>query len=97
MNTEHKLNAISKSLYALGQYAGRLATAESHSIACWAALERHVASPYRRCGCAKHDLTGHASIHQNCDVGQACAEEYEIASRRVREMQVSQAALGAAP
>ena len=74
---------------------GLLAVAEAHALACWAALERHAqfhpncpgtrrSAP--RCGCYKHDQAGHIVIHKSCEVGEACAEEYEIASRRVREI-----------
>lgn len=73
---------------------GLLAVAEAHALACWAALERHIQSKnlYRdrqRCGCYKHDYAGHIVVVKTCDVGEACAEEYEIASRRVREIKAA--------
>jgi hypothetical protein len=66
--------------------------AEQHALSCWAALERHVQTPQSpngflgaRCGCYKHSIAGHIVVHKSCALGDALAEEYEIASRRVRE------------
>lgn len=99
MNTERKLNTPHTPVL---DTKGRLAIAEAHAVACWAALERHVhtstwgAKRYDlppRCGCYKHDQAGHIVIQKSCEVGEACAEEYEIASRRVREIQAEQSTL----
>ena len=78
---------------------GYLAVAEAHALACWAVMEIHVAlaaraGGSRRCGCYRHDLAGHIVIYKNCEVGEACAEQYEIASRRVREMTVTYEIIG---
>jgi len=62
--------------------------AEQHALSCWAALEKHVSQPdllAPRCGCYKHSMAGHIVVHKSCALGDALAEEYEIASRRVRE------------
>lgn len=75
----------------LNKSTGRLDVAEAHALACWAALERHVTpmaghKGAKWCGCYKHEIAGHIVVHKSCEVGEACAEEYEIASRRVREI-----------
>ena len=78
---------------------GKVANAESHARACWAALERHAAACRAGCSCG---FDGHVVLGR-CDVGMACAEEYEIASRRVRELRTKASArleygdLGPAP
>lgn len=66
-------------------------TPEQHAVACWAALERHVAPTHvgSRCGCYQHSIARHIVILKSCEVGEALAEEYEIASRRVREISFS--------
>src|SRR4030066_153559 len=61
---------------------------EEHALSCWAALEKHVTQPdlfSQRCGCYRHSVAGHIVIFKGCEVGDMLAEEYEIASRRVRE------------
>lgn len=73
--------------------SGRLEIAEKHAKACWAVLERHVGEPRCQYGCYKHEQAGHVVIVRACEVGDACREEYEIASRRVREIQAAQCEL----
>ena len=79
MKPESKLNGTAQSL-------------EQHALSCWAALEKHVQTPQSpngflgaRCGCYRHSIAGHIVVHKSCAIGDALAEEYEIASRRVRE------------
>ena len=91
MATEPKLNKTKST--------GHLAVAEAQALECWEDLERHIRSKnlYReqqRCGCYRHDLAGHIVIYKNCEVGEACAEQYEVASRRVREMTVTYEIIG---
>lgn len=83
MQTEHSLNATAQ-------------TPEQHAVACWAALERHVAPTQAgsRCGCYQHSIARHIVILKSCEVGEALAEEYEIASRRVREITSASEQLG---
>jgi hypothetical protein len=66
---------------------GRIAVAESHARACFDALERHCAGhQLPRCGCYRQPEQARMVIADSCDIGQVLREEYEIASRRVREL-----------
>jgi hypothetical protein len=75
MNSEQSLN----------KPTGRLAVATAHAVACWHSLERHASKC--QAGCAM-SFDGAFTLGQ-CEIGAACAEEYQIASRRVREMQTT--------
>lgn len=81
MKPEQTLNAETKHR----RPSPHLAVAEVHALDCWKALERHANGP-SLCGCYRHHIAGHIVVHKSCQVGEACAEEYEIASRRVREI-----------
>jgi hypothetical protein len=66
---------------------GHIAVAEAHARACFDALERHCAGhQLPRCGCYRQPEQAHMVISDSCDIGQVLREEYEIASRRVREL-----------
>ena len=62
-----------------------IAAAEAHAKACFEALERHCGGhQFPRCGCL-HDAMV-LVVAEGCELGQVLKEEYEIASRRVREL-----------
>lgn len=71
---------------------GKIANAESHARACWDALYRHALYCVNgsRCGCCADG--SNVTVATDCEVGQVCREEYEIASRRVRELRAKAAA-----
>lgn len=96
MNTEPKLNAYALSLFYPStpnhKNEHTAQSLEQHAVSCWLAIEKHVdGSP--RCGCYQHSITRHIVILKSCDVGESLAEEYLIASRRVREIQAEQSTL----
>lgn len=67
--------------------AAHIATAEAHAKACYEALERHCGgrdTPI--CGCFIDRRGGRCVVAEGCELGQVLKEEYEIASRRVREL-----------
>lgn len=67
--------------------SGHITSAETHAKACFEALERHCGGhQFPRCGCFRQPIQDRCVVAESCEIGQVLKEEYEIASRRVREL-----------
>src|SRR5574343_1726823 len=83
MNPEPNLNSQPPS-------AAQIHVAEQWAVARWAALERHCYTTRhgRLCACRMESGVV-ADIDPRCETGKMLLEEYEISSRRVRELQAA--------